>query len=158
MSLNEIKDIPVNQDVIYVMGSDPTVRPLPDDLHIYEIFSKPSLRLYNPFNVGQPFRDVMPVEITFRTLQENRLVMGYEVSNIALPRSYAEQQKQDDLNDTMNAFWPAAKAVFLKQLTIPKRDMKIKGQDLDDFGLVISKPTRKIDKPSLKPRLTPGAR
>lgn len=130
------------------------VRKLPDALNIHELIAREKIHLYNPFSTGTSITSQSPNGITYKKITEN-FVVDFEHKRDIGDKSVEMADKFDSLKNGMETFWPAAKSIFIRLCSLPKRDLDRANNITPEMGLVVTPPKRQIKGPSMNRRPAP---
>lgn len=145
-------NIPKVADV-FPVGSH-GVRRVPESLKVNKILQRSELHLYNPFDAGLPIKTVPIQQVTYKDLARSIILDSPELID--------KQSKGAESLDLFNqicemseSLWPASCEILKRLIQTPKRDDGLNLDISPDIGLVVNKPKRKIDSPSLSRRPAP---
>lgn len=126
------------------------VRALPEELNIHELISREKINLYNPFQVGTAITTQSPSQLTYKKVSES-FIVDFAIRRDVGNRSHEMKGHFDSLKSGMESFWPAAKSIFVRIISMPKRDIDLRNKVTPEMGLVVTPPKRQIKGPSRTP-------
>jgi hypothetical protein len=124
------------------------VRRIPDALNIHELISREKIHLYNPFRTGTSITTQSPNGLTYQKIMDH-FVVDSEHRRDTGNRSKEMAEQFDSLKEGMESFWPAAKSIFIRLCSMPKRDLDRHNNITPEMGLVVTPPKRQIKGPSM---------
>lgn len=130
------------------------LKPVPDRFKINELLEREEFYIYNPFSSGLSITKIPIQKVTYRALSEGFIMDSPEIiENLA--RGGESLEKFQSLSTMSNSLWPAAAEIFRRLIGTPKRNEGMSMDISPDMGLIVSKPTRKIDSPKQSRRPSP---
>lgn len=110
------------------------------------ILSRDEIYLRDPYAPGAEIKRTNTSSLTFSLLANNEISDTLAVKDPE-SRSLRSQAKFNAMLQMAHTFWPVARSTFRRLAVMQKRDNGISQNITPDMGIVIQKPSRKIDKP-----------
>lgn len=130
----------------------------PDCLNVQNFLDGRKITLFNPFNSIMPYREIPMEQISYRILQEGRVIADMaEIQHIVHTQNPVEKKLQMMIDGMLENFFPEAVRIY-KERAYSDAPKNKKEPKIDDIMLVQQKPKQKIGSPTRAPKPTLRAR